>query len=338
MKRWILLLAATMALLAMAGCGGSGGSSSSGAQGVAVDPYISGAIFYEDRNNNGAWDVGEQLSTSSDSSGTFTFANPLSPGSTITMYNDSNAMHNGVAFTGKLKRKVDESGVLVVSPVTTLLANGLTSQQIIDLLTEAGLSGVTAADLTADPMASLDNLDASGVTEAQLKKIKATMMIYSFMAIVQGISQNGYDLKYADFTVERKAHLRKMVGLLNQALDPTVFVAINSTIRNVPVVGASLPLVTAGDVVRGAVAISNAIIRRTLASGPLYDYAPSAAQIAIWTTSIGPKFYFLRNMNNYLISTAMSTGALSSYLGVSYTTFRSYTTFYIDDSGNVVGR
>ncbi len=315
---------------------------SGGSSGVAVDPYISGAIFYEDLNNNGVWDATEQVSTVSGINGKFTFNNTLTSGSTIIMKNYSSgaALHNGAPFYGKLKRKVDSSGELISSPSTTLLANGMTGQEIISLLTEAGLAGVTEADLTADPMSGIDTLSASAVTEANLKKIKSAMMIYAFMAIENGISRSGYDLRYADFDAGRRAHLRKMVILINTSLDPALFVRINNNISATAVqIGQALPLVTAGDVVRGAVAISDAVIKRTLDSRPLYNYDPSAdPQLTVWCEKIGPQFYFLRNKDNTVISTGMNMGLLNSMLITSAATFRTYTTFYIDDTGAVKGR
>lgn len=149
---WGMLL---VAALAMAGCGGGGGSSSSavsggtdGAQGgIAVDPYVIGAVFAE----IGADGQTIQTSNESNEQGIFSFSNALKNGSTIVI-TENRGMHNGVPFTGTLKRKVDSSeNRLVTSPLTTLLAEGATEADIVSLLAAAGIT-VEAADLTKDPM------------------------------------------------------------------------------------------------------------------------------------------------------------------------------------------
>lgn len=149
---WGMLL---VAALAMAGCGGGGGSSSSavsggtdGAQGgIAVDPYVIGAVFAE----IGADGQTIQTSNESNEQGIFSFSNALKNGSIIVI-TENRGIHNGVPFTGTLKRKVDSSeNRLVTSPLTTLLAEGATETDIVSLLDAAGIQ-VEAADLTKNPV------------------------------------------------------------------------------------------------------------------------------------------------------------------------------------------
>lgn len=159
MKKWNLLWSwLLIGILTLSGCGGGGSSSSSPGPapggpasgvttGVAVDPYILGAVFRE----VGAGGEILQESGPSDAQGVFVFPKALTNGSTLVMV--VAGVHNGVPFTGGLKRKVDVAeGALVASPLTTLLAEGLTEDEVVAMLSAAGVT-VDKADLSRDPMA-----------------------------------------------------------------------------------------------------------------------------------------------------------------------------------------
>lgn len=63
-------------MVSLSGCSGGGSTppaNKTGIKGVAVDPYVVGATFCEDKNNNGVCEPGEQVSTASDASGIFYF-------------------------------------------------------------------------------------------------------------------------------------------------------------------------------------------------------------------------------------------------------------------------
>ncbi|HAR63418.1 MAG TPA: hypothetical protein DF296_10305 [Candidatus Margulisbacteria bacterium] len=46
-----------------------------------------------------------------------------------------------------------------------------------------------------------------------------------------------------------------------------------------------IPPLAASEVIRGAVAISDVIIKKVLASSPLYDYEPNESVISAWATT-----------------------------------------------------
>lgn len=192
-KKWIKLwvLAIPIVALTLAGCGnntgtdslggllGSIGSGATATNGVAVDPYISGAVFVEISADGGAI---RQQSTPSDENGRFTFPQPLTPGSTIMMKAGASGTHNGVPYTGILARKVDGVGSLVVSPLTTLEADGMTADQVITLLGQAGLPGLRSADITANPMAGLTGLQT--VNTGDMARLQASMAVNSFLQVM----------------------------------------------------------------------------------------------------------------------------------------------------------
>ena len=152
-----------MAFLGACGDSGSGSGDSSSAaltsvtSGVAADPYIVGAIVEEISVD------GKHVQFSNgptNDRGEFTFPDPVLEGSTIRLKPGTEGMHGNAPYTGKLKRKVigiDGSSV-ALTPLTTLAANGMTSSEIIKMMSDAGLPGLTEEDIYADPVAGLENL------------------------------------------------------------------------------------------------------------------------------------------------------------------------------------
>jgi hypothetical protein len=124
--------------------------------GIAVDPYLVGATFFEDVNGNGRWDDGEQISTPSDEQGRFNFATPVPAGRVIIMH--ERGYHQGMPFTGRLLARVEEGDPerLVISPLTTLAALGLPTEELSSLLSL--LNNYSDYDVSADPMAGLERI------------------------------------------------------------------------------------------------------------------------------------------------------------------------------------
>ena len=212
------LLALSFLILPVFGCGGGGGGEESYSpvggdaapvRGIAVDPYISDAVFQEISEDN----VVLQESSRSDENGGFFFSRPLTPGSVLKTKPSARGIHNGLPYTGILKRKVDDSEVQVVSPLTTLAANGLSEGEILSLLTTAGLPGLTIADLTADPMAALQSApdDASA-----LLPLQANVAVNAFFDLVGDYSADS-DLVFAE-----SDRLTEMVDLVRTTLDARV--------------------------------------------------------------------------------------------------------------------
>jgi hypothetical protein len=148
--RNVALAVATAA--AMQACSSGGSSSDPNStritSGVAVDPYIVGAVLQELTPARGV----VQESSPSDANGVFRFAAPLTRGNVVAMV--AKGVHNGRPYAVRLERKVDVTdGELVVSPITTLLAGGRTPADVAALLNEALGASLTSADLTLDPMA-----------------------------------------------------------------------------------------------------------------------------------------------------------------------------------------
>ncbi|MFH0887879.1 MAG: hypothetical protein V1871_01570 [Planctomycetota bacterium] len=341
---WTVIAMMTLVIfvvgISITSCGTSASSGSStptvGARGIAVDPYVVGARFLEDLNNNGQWDTGEQLSTLTDSNGVFTFANALTTTSTLLLDRTVTATHNGVTYTGNIKRIVDSiTATLVASPLTTLLANGWTEIEIIDVLSTAGLTGLTASDLTANPMEGIENLTT--VTEAELVKIRASIAIYSFMTVMDTlISGQGYDINYTTFsnTATARPALKAMVDSINYCLSPTLLTTIQSQMSGGGVPPGT-PQVTVGDIIRASVAVTNYVIPQVVAAPT--TFIPNATTLSILGNKLGVNFYVLRNKSIFGINLLISGINTGMGAGTVITNITSYNSLEVDGGGNVVG-
>jgi hypothetical protein len=133
-------LAATMALSACMGGGGSSGVTSS--SGKAVDGYLKSASVLCDGNNNAAMDSGE-IEVITNDTGDFIFFPACS--STIVVTGGT-SIDTGLPFKGLIKAP---AGSKVVTPLTTLLANGLSPAQLASALGVA--DDVTKIDPVSNP-------------------------------------------------------------------------------------------------------------------------------------------------------------------------------------------
>lgn len=146
-----MIPAAATAML-LASCGGGGGSPPdtsvppvTRSSGVAVDGYLQFATVLCDTNDNGVADSGER-GAGTDDAGRFSFSPACDAPLTVT--GGTNA-DTGLPFTGVLRAP---AGATVVSPLTTLLAEGLPAA---DLLAALGLPADTDL-LNTDPAAEVD--------------------------------------------------------------------------------------------------------------------------------------------------------------------------------------
>ena len=172
--------------LVLNGCGGGGGSTPGDSNltaiksGVAVDPYIVGAVFEE-------FDANDKLiqeSAPSNANGRFEFNDYLHKNSKIKLKSGS-GLHAGMPFSGNLARNIDiTDGKLVVNPLTTLIAQGMTEAAVLEMLkTITGNTTFTAADLTADPMANLSDGD---MTEKDKALLAANMAVNTAVEVLGG--------------------------------------------------------------------------------------------------------------------------------------------------------
>jgi len=202
-KRKLLLSTAISLALVACGGGGSGGGDSNGipstTSGKAVDGYLSGAVALCDTNNNGIADAGEQSVLTNDQ-GTFTFSTACTSG--IVASGGTN-IDTGLPFRGLLKAPAGSS---VASPLTSLMAAGLSKDQINALVALPAGTDVTQLD------PALKSSDGTPANQALLKKTLA----------VQQLIQQTADLLAALGLDTTAAVTQAVYGLVAKAASETV--------------------------------------------------------------------------------------------------------------------
>ncbi|MEJ2470755.1 MAG: hypothetical protein P8Y96_06525, partial [Desulfuromonadales bacterium] len=254
MKRCLWLAVFFVAgLLAACGGGGSDGTTSGTTSatgitsGVAVDPYIRGAHFDElsaDRQS-----VIQSTSSPSDTNGAFTFDNALADGSIIQIKSTAKGQHANAPYEGVIKRQVfdGDSEPLVVSPLTTLLANGMAPSAVVQMLQGAGFSGLSVNDLYTDPMAGLIN-KTGNVTDADLVLLQANMAVHSFM-----VANQNFNYGSASPTASDAVAFADCAALVKETINPVIYQDLST------VVGADF---TVGDLAETAVTINRTVVNQ----------------------------------------------------------------------------
>lgn len=209
-----VLVAVAVGVLTLSACGSGGGTSPAAPSApsapvdtsvtisaTAVDPYISGAVFCVDVDRNRVCDPGEPRSTASDALGRLTFDLDATLGPDTMIVADPAGglgIHNGVPYTLVMSAVVGEGAdSFVISPLTTMQAatasinaggdivSRLTPENIAIMIQAAGLPDMTTADVTADPMTGLEGLALDEVTDADLRRLRASLATYAFMRYYQ---------------------------------------------------------------------------------------------------------------------------------------------------------
>ncbi|MGW8313273.1 MAG: hypothetical protein ACWGOL_08585, partial [Desulfuromonadales bacterium] len=252
----IVLLAAFLGACGDSG-NGSGDSSSAAltsvTMGVAADPYIVGAIVEEISAD------GQHVQFSdgpTNQQGEFTFPDPVMEDSTIRLKPGAEGMHGNAPYTGKLKRKVTmiDGSSVALTPLTTLAANGMSSSEIIKMMSDAGLPDLTEEDIYADPVVGLEDL-TSGVNDAMLRNLQANMAANGYMTVLDNFDYHGQ----APSGVS--VHLNDLVKAVQQTLNADLYSQLAAEI------GSGFNL---GDLVNTAAQLNNTIvsqIRQEMASG-----------------------------------------------------------------------
>ena len=186
--RWLAL--APLAAAVLVACSGGGGGSGSGTSassmlnGVAIDGYLQGATVFLDRNGNGTLDSDEP-STVTDSSGRYSL-NTSGLGSALTgvkvLVSGGVDTDTGYAFAGRLSARIEDAqSGQVVTPLTTLVdamvEQGLAADAALARTQIATVLGLSASDLTLDPMSVLDS--QPGIYTAQVALQRAIQLLAS---------------------------------------------------------------------------------------------------------------------------------------------------------------
>jgi hypothetical protein len=169
---------AAAAACLLASCGGGDAGAPSGLMpavpaatptgGVAVDGYLQGATALCDSNGNGSTDAGE-VSVVTDAGGGFVFTAGCSAGVVVT---GGTSVDTGLPFKGVLKAP---AGATVASPLTTLLAAGMTQAQLNATLGLPAGTDLLNTDPAARVNGSLSNAALMAKTAAVQQLIQKTV-------------------------------------------------------------------------------------------------------------------------------------------------------------------
>lgn len=244
----LILISATL----ISACGSSGGNSSyetdSGTSdlygGVVVDPYISNAVLQEIDADGTT--ILQRTSSATDSQGYFEFPQALKEGSTVEIKVGSRGDHVGANNQVILRRKVlpGDSGELIVSPLTTLIANGSSEEDVAALLQSIGLTGFNTSDIYVDPMAGLESR-TTRPTASTLQNIQAAIAVANFLEVFDNPRVTAADFSTAD----NFEALSTLLEACQQTLNPALFDEVVSQLA----ADSSVSNLTLGDMINASV-------------------------------------------------------------------------------------
>jgi len=319
--------------------------------GVVVDPYVVGARFCVDENLNEMCDANEPVSTASDASGQFTFEETPAENAYILIKADETGLHNGIPYRMDELAGRYEGGNIVVSPLTTMYAEGLTAAQLVEMFTKAGLDGVTEAGVLSDPMT---DILGDQVTEANLDILRSFLATYMTLQIIAG-SDTLEELEVSQIYTNVMANgeiyniLHTMAGYLNSALSTANLTSLQADMGTYLSAG-GLPEISFADVISVSVAIADKLAVlgfQTCNNTPGDAAAKVTAALTRVTTFVNTKtidtmisdlapFFYLARVQSQLTSAqiaGLATAGLSGdYQDVVNCASKS---FILDENGDV---
>jgi hypothetical protein len=250
----------------------------------------------------------------------FQFLATLSADSIILMKDKGE--HVGAAFSGTLRHKLTTvpTGSFVVSPLTTLLASGWSEENVLAVLKEAGIEGLTAADLYRDPMENLATMESAAATDQALAIIRASLAIQGFLEITAGhMQQTGIMITYAKFqqgifTLENGTKLSaqdlvtRMVTMQKEGLNSNLVAAVNAQLAMAQAMApCKIPAVTADVFAFGAVVLNRLVIPRVIAD---LTYAPDMTILNGYAQHLGRAFYFQLKADDTCLAMGWNMGMI----------------------------
>lgn len=314
-KSWYYVLVFCLCLFSFAvisGCGsaaaGGGGTPvSSVSSGRLVDPAIVNAIVFIDVDGNGSYNAlvtGEQIATT-DANGYFTFTQAPSLGATVKVL--VQGLHLGITYDAILKRPIDGTTGLNMTPLTTMLANNVSAEAIRNILAKyAAITIESDADIFADPMAGF-----SPTNTGSIAKLRGAICVYCLMQVVSketGISGGYFDIASIESMSGVKNGLIQMGQAVRSALPDNMVDLINAIITGIHDqvtletsghVAVNIPPATVDDVASTAFVITRWVMQHSIAnSGSGTPYFPGTAallSIEAYAGKVGMREYLLRN-------------------------------------------
>jgi len=239
MRSKFLLVPATALVLIACG-GGGGGGSNPATSGIAVDGYLNGATVLCDADGTG-FTSASNVTTTTGATGNFTFAqgcnSPL-------IARGGKSIDTGLDFVGLLKAP---KGATVVSPLTTLIAAGVTESALSAAL------GLTGTDFgpTGTDFLHTDPADGNHLSLLQ-KTLVVQQLMQKTTELIVGIAGTGAAVGPI-YTEVAKAFASQLAGG-NATLGGTLNAADTSRLVNAAIVGVIASAATTDSGVAPAVA------------------------------------------------------------------------------------
>ena len=182
-RRLLGLSACVLALgMLLTACGGGGATppaAVSGSSGFAVDGYLNGATVLCDVNGNGIADIGE-ATVGTDSGGFFKFTSACNAMMVATGGTDTDTKQ---PFHGKLRAP---AGSIVITPLTSLLAEGMTVDQVNTALGLPAGNDLKNTDPAVMVDGKLANPDLMRKTLALQQLVQQTTDVFAALAGASG--------------------------------------------------------------------------------------------------------------------------------------------------------
>lgn len=226
------LIPTAVATLLVAACGGGGGGGSSSASlsvssGTVVDGYLNFAKVVCDANENGVFDAGERVAyTSNTGDGKFTFNPGCASGLLGGVDGTGTNADTHLAFVGLLRAP---AGATVLTPLTTLLASGLSAAELATALSLPAGTNV----LNVDPAAK--NPDGSLKDALLFKKALAVQqLLQKTSELVNGLAgmsgSAATQAAYTQTSIALASTLKSGTVLISSGASPVVDAGVVTTV------------------------------------------------------------------------------------------------------------
>ena len=258
--------------VSLTACSSGSGSGSSGSDpttitATVVDPYIEGAVFCILSNPTPSGDLGAEekqqcadddvRSTPSGADGVITFEiDGALPANTLIIA-DKPGTHNGVAYPVDMAALLDDGAELgdhfIISPMTTVrgrtaqidqngaIVDKLSPGDIVAMLQDAGMVGITEADVSADPMEGMAEL-TSPEDDNDLVRIQSALAVYGLLLVYdQSVVLRGFPPQAFQTSDEIAEILAVMVQTIQGAVNSDLIAKVQE-----PITAANEQLANAG--------------------------------------------------------------------------------------------
>jgi hypothetical protein len=208
---------------------------------------------------------------------------------------------------------VDSTGNLNITPLTTLLSNGISAESIRDILSTYAAITIDANDMMDDPMLGLVLTEPDSI--ARIRGAICTYALIQIISYESGVNGN-FDIASIEGNTTIEAALGYMGAAVRNSLSDDMLDKINlglstgeTTIHNAlqlifptATINVNFPNATANDVANSAFAITRYVIDRAITNSPTFDPCVAASTIETLGQNVGMRYYMASNQGATLVT------------------------------------